>query len=140
MRRAARSGRRPRGHILIEVLITGAVLAWALAGIFAGMSQGNALLGVSLKEQQANALAQQRVEELDQTSTAGWTLVAGTTVVEPDAGGLFGWTRTTTYSPLTATPMFSNACSPVPVITATVQVTSPAGTTAMRVAQKWKAY
>jgi hypothetical protein len=140
MKRLTRRWRHQRGHILIEVLITGAVLAWALAGIFAGVSQGNAQLGVSLKEQQANALAQERIEQLDQTSTSGWTLLAGTTVVEPDAGGLFGWTRTTTYSPLTATPVFSNAGGTVPVVSATVQVTSPTGTSATRVAQKWKAY
>ena len=132
--------RAKRGYILVEVMISGAILLWAIAGIYLGLDAANAQLGVSLKEQQCDVLAQQKVEQLSQASTATWVSLAGTTVTDTDVGGLQGWTRTTVFSAVTTGDIASPAAPPTPVIAATITVTTPGGLSVTRVAQKWKAY
>ncbi len=132
--------RTPRGHILVEVLVAGTLLVWALSGIVASLSQGSAQLGLSLQEEQAYALARQKVEQLTESSSVSWAALAGTTVTENDVGGNIGWTRTTAYSGLQTSPVSSPVAAPAAYYEALVTVTTAGGRSATLQAWKWRAF
>ena len=95
---------RPRrgrsGHLLIEALIAGAVLAIALTGVLAGSSKAERDLGEANADQQAILLAQEMLEaqRIKPVNSADWApRVASGSFTRPQEAS-WPWTLTVTVA------------------------------------------
>ncbi|HEY8206039.1 MAG TPA: hypothetical protein VIG99_01070 [Myxococcaceae bacterium] len=55
---------KTRGHVLVEAMISAAIVAWALAGIAAGLVAGTKLLGTASVDRAATDVVTAQVERL----------------------------------------------------------------------------
>lgn len=68
-----------RGHILVEAMVSGAILLWALAGLTAGLLAGAKLLGTATRDHAATDVVVGEVERLRALPATSGAWVAGTT-------------------------------------------------------------
>jgi hypothetical protein len=111
---------KTRGHVLVEAMISAAIVAWALAGIGAGLVAGTKLLGTASVDRAATDAVTSQVERLRAlpvinaawaagASDAGvighptWTLV---TVVTDDVDADGGTAIPLTYKHATVTVFY----------------------------------
>jgi hypothetical protein len=90
-----------RGHALVEVMIGGALLAWAMSGLTAGLVSATQDVGNAGEQQQASMWLQQRVEDLEAQPLPVWMAAsaAGADTREVGLGTHPGWVRRTTWNP-----------------------------------------
>jgi hypothetical protein len=82
--------RRACGHVLVEALVSGAILFWALTGIAAGLVAGAKALGTASADRAATDLVSAEVERLRALPVSNPAWAAGAS----DAGvvGHANWT------------------------------------------------
>jgi hypothetical protein len=92
---------KPRGHALVEVMIGGAILVWAMSGLTAGLTDAITDVGVAGDQQQASLWLQQKVEELQATPLTQWAANCGASYQTQDLGlGTHPkWLRVTSWNP-----------------------------------------
>ncbi len=73
---------RRRGHVLVEAMVSAAILVWALSGLAAGLVAGSKLLGTASVERAATDVVTAEVERLRALPAGNAAWAAGAT----DAG------------------------------------------------------
>ena len=129
---------RQRGHVLAEVMVSGAVLLWAIAGVMAGVQNGKLAASQATRAQDASALLLEKGDALRQMPLASLAalVTAAVPTVENGAGGHAEWTRTTTYATSADTYNVGTATFYV----ATVQVAYPGAPTVSAIVQRWAGF
>ena len=91
--------RRARGHVLVEVMISSAILLVGLEAVLGQLQRGSLDVSLASRDQQAAGLAQQELERLMSQPTGYWQAHAGTALapVACDVQGLLGGTLQTTF-------------------------------------------
>lgn len=137
--------RAERGHVLVEVMVSGAVLLFALTGVTAALVQGSHHANVAAHDGMAMALAEQQADQLRAQPLASWPAAAPPTPPACSVTLPASWSCTVAYSGWVADTWGAGAPAGVfagALNTATVTVTFPDGSSGQRTvsvsAARWK--
>jgi hypothetical protein len=127
-----------RGHVLAEVMVSGAVLLWAIAGVMAGIQNGKLAASQAARAQDASAMLLEKGDALRQMPLASLAalVTAAVPTVESGVDGHAQWTRTTTY----ASSSDSYNVGAVTFYVATVQVSYPGAPAVSTIVQRWAGF